>query len=220
LNSDARRPPTWLAVVAGAALGFLAAFGGAGVWNTYFRGDAAPSPPARAAAASVDLFRLPPSGRREMYLVPAGPDATGEPALARALFPEENPPRELASLLLANVSPDEPWLVDLDAAPLACRRTDGGAWTSIEGVATTVASGAARISSSDMVRLRGLGAVGGKVMVEPRSLRHVLLALPRNCRLADLSDVQWGDARLLRDRLELSRIRRFREDPAAVTAGR
>jgi hypothetical protein len=215
-----RRPPTWLAVVVGAALGLLVAFAGAGVWNAYVRRDAAPPSSERGANASVDLFRLPPSGRREMYLVPAGPDATGEPLLAKALFPEEDPPRELASLLLANVSPDEPWLVDLDATPLACRRGDGGAWTSLEGLAPAVASGAARISSSEMLRLRGLGAVGGKVTVEPRSLRHVLLALPRNCRLADLAGVQWGDTPLLRDRLELSRIRRFREDPAAVTAGR
>jgi hypothetical protein len=215
-----RRPPTWLAVVVGAALGVLVAFGGAAVWNSSFRRNAAPPSPERGATAAVDLFRLPPSGRREMYLVPAGPDATGEPRLAKALFPEEDPPRELASLLLANVSPDEPWLVDLDATPLACRRADGGAWSSIEGLAPAVASGAARITPSEIVRLRGLGAVGGKVTVEPRSMRHVLLALPPNCRLADLSGVQWGDVPLLRDRLELSRIRRFREDPAAVTAGR
>jgi hypothetical protein len=217
---EGSRPPTWIAVAAGAGLGFLVAFAGVGAWNLWPRRETASGGPTRDAASLVDLFRLASVGRREMYLVPAGPDAAGEPVLATALFPEEDPPRELASLLLANVSPDEPWLVDLDAKPLACRRSDAAPWEPIGGVASAVAAGGERLNASALLRLRGLGAVDGKLTVEPKTLRRVLLALPPKCRLGELSDVRWGDTPLLRDRLELERVRRFREDPAAVTAGR
>jgi len=210
------RPPTWLAVAAGAGLGFFAAFLAAGAWNAFGRRDAVAPGVERTAPPQVDLFRLPSKANREMVLVPAGPDASGEPRLAAALFPNENPPRELAALLLANVSPDEPWLVDLDAAPLACRRADDAAWTPLAPLALDASS----LTAAERLRLRGLGAVGGKLTVEPRSLRQVLLALPPNCRLGDLSGVQWGDMKLERDRLDLTRVRRFREDPAAATAGR
>jgi hypothetical protein len=168
----------------------------------------------------VDLFRLPSTERREMFLVPAGPDANGEPALAKALFPGEEPPRELAALLLANVSSDEPWAVDFDAKPLSCRRLDGDEWRPLTDLAPAVASASPRLGPSDLLRLRGLGAIGGKMTVEPRSMRRVLVALPPKCRLSDLSDVQWGDVPLLRDQLDLERVRRFREDPAGATMGR
>src|SRR5262245_45449214 len=99
-------------------MGMAAAFAGMYLWNTFGRKPADEPPPWRGTAAEVDLFRLPSAQDREMFLLPAGPDANGEPALADALFPGEAPPRELASLLVANVSTDRPWDVDLDAAPL------------------------------------------------------------------------------------------------------
>lgn len=211
-----RRTPTWAAVAGGAALGLLAAVGGSLAWNLFGRRGAGQGGGVFAAAAPVDLFRLPSGAHREMFLVPAGPDANGEPALSKALFPDEDPPRELASLLLANVSADESWTVDLDATPLECRRS-GAAWEALHGLSP---SGATKLAAADLLRLRSLGATGGKVTVEPKSLRRVLVALPPKCRIADLSDVQWGTIPLLRDQLDLERVRRFREDPAAVTTGR
>ena len=212
-----RRARTWIAVGGGLVIGFVAAFAGTIAWNLFGRrADDAP-PRGREVAQQVDLFRLPSRARQEMFLVPAGPDANGEPRLATALFPDEDPPRELALLLLANVSPDEPWHVDLDAAPLACRTSAGSALTPLQKLDPT---GAARLAPSDRLRLRSLSAAGGKLTVEPRSMLRVLLALPPKCRLADLSDVQWGETPLVRDQLDLERIRRFREDPAAVTTGR
>jgi hypothetical protein len=211
-----RATPTWVAVLAGAALGLGVAFGGSLAWSAIAHRAASATGAGGEVAAQVDLFRLPASPHREMFLVPAGPDANGEPALAKALFPGEDPPRELASLLLANVSPDEPWTVDLDAQPLACRRS-GAEWETLRGLA---ASGASHLAEGDRLRLRGLGAAGGRVVVEPKSMRRVLVALPRNCRISDLSDVQWGTTPLYRDQLDLERIRRFREDPSAVTTGR
>jgi hypothetical protein len=211
-----RAVPTWAAVLAGAALGLLAAFGGSLAWNSLARRSAAAPGAAHEVANRVDLFRLPPSAHREMFLVPAGPDANGEPSLAKALFPGEDPPRELASLLLANVSPDEPWTVDLEAQPLACRRSGSG-WEPLRGPAPSAAT---RLAAPDLLRLRSLGSAGGRVVVEPRTMRRVLVALPPNCRIADLSDVQWGTTPLVRDQLDLERIRRFREDPSAVTTGR
>ncbi len=207
-----------LGVVAGAGLGFLAAFLGTLAWNARARTAGPSAALTRGAQSEVDLFRLPSSEHREMVLLPAGPDADGEPGLAKALFPDETPPRELASLLLANVSSADPWLVDFDAQQLRCRRAGDDAWTAITGVASTAAS--VPLSASELLRLRGLGSASGKLTVEPRSLRHVLLALPPKCRLEDLSDVQWDGTPLLRDRLDVERIRRLREDPAAVTTGR
>lgn len=196
------------------------AFGGMFAWKAVGRRAPEAPPEWREAVSQVDLFRLPAEADREMFLVPAGPDANGEPRLAQALFPDEDPPRELASLLCANVSADRTWDVDLAATPLACRRGEGRAWTPFVDLGASVASGAGRLAASDLLRLRSLGAAAGKMTVAPRSMQRVLVALPPNCRFAELSDVQWGDAPLVRDRLDLERIRRFREDPAAVTMGR
>ena len=215
--SSHRRTPTWAAVATGVLLGLAAAAAGIAAWNAFGRRAAVPSEDARQVAAQVELFRLPPGAHREMFLVPAGPDANGEPALARALFPGEEPPRELASLLLANVSPDEPWTVDLAATPLACRRHATAAWETLGGLG---ASEASMLGEADRLRLRSLGSAGQTVTVEPRSLRRILFALPPKCRIADLSGVQWGTTPLVRDQLDLERVRRFREDPAAVTTGR
>jgi hypothetical protein len=201
-------------------LGFLAAAAGTTLWTVLSRGNGESSGEWREIATQVDLFRLPSTDRREMFLVPAGPNAEGEPLLAKALFPGEEPPRELASLLLANVSPDEPWAVDLETKPLSCRRVDDDVWRPITGVAPSTAADGPRLTPTELLRLRGLGAGVGKTTVEPRSLRRVLLALPPNCRLSDLSDVQWDGVPLVRDQLELERVRRFREDPAGATIGR
>jgi hypothetical protein len=208
------RIPSWLAVATGAALGLAFATGGVAAWNAYVRSRRGGGTGVREVAAMVDLFRLPPSRDREMLLVPAGPDANGEPSLARALFPGEEPPRELASLLLANVSPDEAWTVDRVASPLSCRGSETDAWLPLAGV------GGESLSPAEALRLRSLGGPPERLVVEPGSMRRVLMALPANSRLPDLSGVQWGDMPLVRDRLELERVRRFREDPAAVRAGR
>ena len=202
-----------MAVTGGLLLGFVAARVGSWAFSAF--GRSRPEAGASAQIAStVGLFRLPPGAHREMFLVPAGPDANGEPHLAAALFPGEAPPRELASLMLANVSPDDTWSVDLDARPLSCRVGDDPVWRPLAR-----ATGGA-LSPQDRLRLTSLGGGGGPVLVEPRSLRRLLLALPPNCRIADLSGVQWGETALVRDALELERIRRFREDPSAVTMGR
>jgi hypothetical protein len=211
-----RRIRTWMAVSGGLVLGFAAALAGRWAFTTF--GDRVQSVPDTCEVASeVDLFRLPSGASREMFLVPAGPDANGEPALARALYPGEEPPRELASLLLANVSADEPWPVDFEQRPLACRRDAAGAWTPLERLSS--ASGT-RLAPAELLRLRSLGADASRLVVEPRSLRRVLVALPPKCRIGDLSGVQWGETPLVRDKLALERIRLFREDPAAVTMGR
>jgi hypothetical protein len=207
----------WTAVVAGLAMGLVAATLATLGWEALRRRgrDAAQEP--REVASRVDLFRLPSGGTREMFLVPAGPDANGEAALARSLFPGEDPPRALATLLLANVAPEEPWTLDLDATPFACRRSEDGAWEPLRGLG---AEDAGALSPAERVRLRSLGATGTKVVVEAKSLRRLLIALPPRCTISDLSGVQWGRTPLVRDSLELERIRRFREDPAAVTTGR
>jgi hypothetical protein len=217
LSRPARRIPSWLAVTGGGAIGFLAASAGTFAWTAFAKRAEPDVSVARDAGAPVDLFRLPSGAGRELFLVPAGPDANGEPLLAQALFPQENPPRELASLLIANVSPDQSWTFDLGETPLACRRSAAGAWETLKGL---TAADAAKLGASDALRLRSLGSAGDRIVVEPKSLRHVLVALPPRCRISDLSDVQWGVTPLVRDRLELERIRRFREDPAAVTTGR
>lgn len=211
-----RRTPTWVAVTSGLALGFAAASAGKFAWNRYGRKSAQAAGPARDVAALVDLFRLPSGAHREMFLVPSGPDANGEPALAASLFPGEEPPRELASLLVANVSADEPWTIDLESSPLTCRRSGAVTWETLHGIDP----GAAKLDPAAMLRLRGLGGAPTRITLEPRTLRRVLMALPPKCRIEDLSDVQWGTTPLVRDQLDLERVRRFREDPAAVTTGR
>lgn len=207
---------TWVAVTGGLLLGFVAARAGSWAWTAFGRSRVTAAASAEVAS-TVDLFRLPPGAHREMFLVPAGPDANGEPHLAAALYPGETPPRELASLMLANLSADEPWSVDLETRPLACRVGDDPSW---KRLARSSGETSAALSPQDRLRLTSLGGGSGTVIVEPHSLRRVLVALPPNCRIADLSGVQWGETALVRDRLELERIRRFREDPNAVTMGR
>jgi hypothetical protein len=220
VSSDAGKPgraTVWTAVAAGLAMGFAAATLATLGWDALSRRGREPPQAPREVASRVDLFRLPSGGTREMFLVPAGPDANGEPALARSLFPGEDPPRSLATLLVANVAPEEPWTIDLDATPLACRRSEDGAWEPLRGLD---AADGRELSAAERLRLRSLGATGGRLVVEARSLRQVLLVLPPRCTMSDLVGVQWGRTPLVRDALELERIRRFREDPAAVTTGR
>jgi hypothetical protein len=206
---------SWIAVCVGLLLGFVAALAGTQAWNLFGGGRDVAAVPRRTSAA-IDLFRLTSGGDREMVLVPAGADADGEPALSRALFPGEEPPRDLATLLLANLSPNAPWQVDLAADPLACRAGDAD-WTPLQRVGPDVAK---ELAPPALLRLRALSAAGSVVVVEPASLRRVLYALPANRRFGQLSDVQWGKTKLARDRLDLERIRHFREDPAGATTGR
>jgi hypothetical protein len=204
-----------MAVAGGVLMGLVSAMAGTYGWRLLARRADPPIEEARAVQV-LDLFRLPSGARREMFLVPAGPDGIGEPGLAASLFPDEDPPRELASLLVANVSAEEPWRVDLEGQSLRCRAEGDPSWRPIERLPAAPPS----VSAAEALRLRGLGAGDAAVTVEPRSLRQVLLALPRGCRFSALSDVQWGTTPLVRDKLDAERIRHFREDPAAATTGR
>jgi hypothetical protein len=200
----------------GLVLGFCAAIAGTYAWNLFGAARRARIPE-RETTAQVDLFRLPSGARREMFFVPAGADADGEPALSRALFPDEEPPRELASLLIANVSADEPWQVDLAKEPLSCRVGERPDLASLDRVSSRTG---ASLPPAQLLRLRALSSDEPTLVVAPSSLRRVLYALPPRCRMGDLSVVQWGSTPLVRDRLDLERVRHFREDPAAVTTGR
>lgn len=211
------RATVWTAVTAGLAMGLVAATLATLGWEALRRRSRESIEVPREVASRVELFRLPSDGMREMFLVPAGPDANGEPALARSLFPGEDPPRTLATLLLANVAATDAWTLDFDETPLACRRSAEGAWEPLTGLRTE--HGGA-LSPAERVRLRSLGATGSKVVVQAKSLRRVLMALPPQCTMSDLVGVQWGRTPLVRDALELERVRRFREDPVAVTQGR
>jgi hypothetical protein len=162
----------------------------------------------------VDLYRLPSGSDHEVFLVPSGPDAIGEPRLAASLFPDETPARELASVLVANVGRRGVFDLDLDETPLR-GRTAGGPWEPICALAPD-----ARLPEDLAVRFRALGGGVSKVRLDPGHFRRILVALPRARRLADLSDVELGEVSLVRDRLELERLRRFRIDPAGTTSGR
>lgn len=211
-----RAPRPWAAVTLGASTGFLAAAVGILVWTLYRRVSAPDLPPPQETA-TVALFRLPSGGAREAILVPAGPDATGEPRLVSRLFPGATPPRELVTLLLANVSPSDAWDVDLSAEPLRCR-AGSGPWEPIAAVPHGPGAG---LDAADDLRMRSLGGGGAAhFSLEPGSLRQVLLTLPPGRKMGDLTDVEWGGRPLTRDRLEMERLRRFREDPAGTTTGR
>jgi hypothetical protein len=199
----------------GAAAGVLAVVAGSALWQAFGRRTTPSVEISHGASESLDLFRLPSGAAREMFLVPAGPDGIGEPALAGALFPGENPPRELAELYVANVSTDETWRLDLAGESIRCRSAAGADWRSLEALRPETA-----LDGAQTLRLRSLGGGESDVSVQPKSMRHVLLALPRGMRFSSISDVQWGTTPLLRDRLDVERIRRFREDPAATTTGR
>lgn len=209
-----RAPRPWVAIALGASTGLLAAAAGILAW-TLWNGRSRHDVPPPHETAQIDLFRLSSGGAREAMLVPAGPDATGEPRLAERLFPGEKPPRELASLVLSNVSPREAWDVDLRAEPIRCR-VAGGVWEDVRLLGEMRAG----LAPAEDVRLRALGGLESRVRLEPGALRQVLLALPANRRISDLSDVEWGGRPLVRERLGLERLRRFREDPAATVTGR
>ena len=209
-----RAPRAWVAIALGASTGLFAAAAGIFLW-TLWSGRSRRDVPPPHDTAQVDLFRLPSGGAREAMLVPAGPDAAGEPRLAERLFPGEAPPRELASLVLSNVSPKEAWDVDLGAEPIRCR-VAGGVWEDVRLLGGLRAG----LDPADDLRLRALGGTESHVRLEPGALRQVLLALPANRRLSDLSDVEWGGRPLVRERLGIERLRRFRENPAAAVTGR
>lgn len=198
-------------------MGALAGLGVAavtiGIWSAWQRARSVDLPAPREVAR-VRLFRLPSGGAREAILLRAGPDATGEPRLAERLFGADES-RELVSLVLANVSPADPWEVDLREAPLRCR-SGGTSWEEIARLDGPFSE----LSPADELRLRSLGAGTTRVRVEPGSLRQVLLALPPGRKLEDLTDVQWGERPLTRDQLDLERVRRFREDPGGTFTGR
>jgi hypothetical protein len=208
-----RAPRPWAAVLLGAAAGLGMAAIALGAWSAW-RAATAPTLPAPREAARVDLFRLPSGGAREALLLPAGPDAAGEPRLAERIFGSADA-RELVSLFLANVSREEPWDVDLAQAPLRCR-AGAASWEEIGRLDGPFPG----LPPTDELRLRSLGAGATRLRVEPGTLRQVLLALPPGRKLAELTDVQWGERPLTRDRLDLERVRRFREDPAGTFSGR
>lgn len=212
-GDEMRRPRfRWAgAVLLGAASGCATAAAGVALW-TWIGSRPHEIPPPREIAR-IELFRLAAEGPREALLLPAGPDATGEPRLSRTLFPDA--PRDLVSFVLANTSARDPWDVDLAAEPLRCRAGDGP-WEDV----TRLDGDLPPLPAADDLRLRGLGARDTHVSVPPGSLRQVLLALPPGRKLAELTDVQWGERSLARDRMELARIRRFREDPPPATGGR
>lgn len=212
----ASRP--WGAAAAGAALGLLLASAGIVVVELVSGGAGRSAPVPDDVASVVDLFRLPSGAARELFLVPAGPDASGEPRLSETLFPGEEPPRALAALLVANVGTRDAWDVDLAATPLR-GRPSGGPWETLEPVGLPSGSGP-NLPADVELRLRGIGGGVTAVRAEPGTLAQLLVALPRGRRIADLSDVQLGDVALVRDRLDLERVRRFRVDPAGTTSGR
>lgn len=170
---------------------------------------------AARAALEVDLFRLPSGAAHEALLLPAGPDAIGEPVLSQRLFPGESPPRRLASLVLANLSESDPWRVDLDALPLMGRSSPSGQWVAFPDLRAELRNGDATLTAADRLRLRSLGAGQVQVELEPGSLRRILLALPPERTLEDLAGVKWGETPLLKDRVPVERLREFRADPAA-----
>lgn len=167
-------------------------------------------------ASLVDFYRLP-SGRDQALLVlRAGPDASGEQTLSRRLFPGETPERELATVLVANASSDEPWDVDLEQSPLRLRTGDGSTWEPFVQLAERLDGASDELTPADRLRLRGLGAGTTRFRLEPRSARQVLLALPPARRFEQVSDVQWGDTLLRRDHADVERLRALRQDPSAA----
>jgi len=205
----AHRRSAWRSVAVGIGLGILAAVLVTLGIREYLRTRPRAEQPMAETAAAVALFRLPAGGDHELYLVPAGPDGSGEVALSEALFPGEEPRRELASLLLANISREDDWDVDLDAMALACRVDDGDEWTPLEVLSKPPET----LDPAHRLRLRSLGAGTRRVHLGPRSMKRVLFALPARRQFEQLSGVQWGGLPLRQDRLEVERLRRIHEDP-------
>ena len=208
---------TWDAVATGAAAGLVVATAALWGWIWLRPGDgsAGSGPPPREVAQATALFRMTHGGEHEMLLVTAGPDAAGEPALAKSLFAGEDPPRELASVVVANLSQSVPWDVDLRETPLRCRAGSDD-WLTLESVGTAPP----KLEPAAELRLRALGGTGTAARLEPGSLRQFLVALPPSRKLDDLAVVQWGDVQLVRDRFDLERLRRFRANPAGLSGPR
>ncbi len=213
--------PPWKMLAAGVLAGVLIALIAGQIWNVFDDGDGPGEGNGLAPnGADIACFRLPWGGEHELLLVPAGPDGLGEPRLAARLFPDETPARRLASLVLANVSPDTQWEVDLGSEPFLAQIAGSDEWQRIDPV-TSDDGIAVDLDAADALRLRALatGAPGGsRLTLEPRSLRRVLVALPPRRGLADISGVKWGATDLLPDRISAETLRSFRVDPARVGA--
>jgi len=180
-----------------------------------------PEPEDAGRAASrpdtlVSVFRLPRGAAYEMLLAPAGPDASGEPALSAGLFPGEQPPRELASVLVANTGALGDWEVDLGSPPVRAKASDAS-WFQLDAVEDAAVSG---LDPGLALRFRGLGGGALRRSVAPGTLRRFLLVLPAGRRFADISVVQWGDRTLEPGQIDLERLHAFRERPADVPPAR
>ena len=199
----------WVAILGGAVAGVALAAAVIVAWSYL-----GPAPPGAGRAASrpdtlVDVFRLPAGAGESMLVARAGPDASGEPALSAGLFPGEEPVRELASVVVANLSEADSIDVDLAAEPLrAC--TDDADWFELSAVATATAHS---LDPTLALRFRGLGGQLGAQSIAPGTLRRFLVALPPGRRFADVSVVQWGDRKLERDRIDVENLHAIRERP-------
>lgn len=195
---------TLAALATGAAAGLVVAAAALWTWTLVAPARRGPEVPQREVASAVDVFRLPSGGGRELVVVRAGPDAGGEPALSARLFPGEDPERELVSIVVANGAGGELWTLDLHAAPLRVRA--GGDWFPAESVVER----ASALPPAEELRVRSLGGATSAVDVAPGTMRSLLVALPKARKMGDITDVQWGDVTLLKDRFDIERLRRFR----------
>lgn len=211
-RSCRRSGRTLAALATGAAAGLVVAAAALWTWTLLAPARRGPAVPPREIASAVDVFRLPSGGGRELVVVRAGPDATGETALSARLFPGEAPARELVSIVVANAAGGEPWTIDLAAAPLRVRA--GGGWEPAESVALR----GTELPPAEELRLRSLGGATSAIDVAPGTMRSLLVALPKARKMSELTDVQWGDVNLLRDRFDLERLRRFRVEGRVETA--
>jgi hypothetical protein len=173
-----------------------------------------------AAASAVPYFRLPAGREQAVLVLRAGPDGSGEQSLSRHLFPGETPERDLAAVLVANVSSEAAWDVDLEQLAPRFRVGESGDWEPFEHLAARLDDAPTDLSAADRLRLRGLGAGALRFTLEPRSARQVLLALPPDRQFEQVSDVQWGETVLRRDRADVERLRALRQDPSAAGAPR
>lgn len=160
----------------------------------------------------IGVFRLDGTGGGELLLAPAGPDGTGEPAISTALFPDEVPARELASVLVANTNvAGDAFEVDLASVPLRARAGTDQPWFDLQPI-----RGRDDLAPTVALRLRTVGGTRGSVTVAPGKLSRLLVALPPGRQLSDVSDVQWGERPLLADRMDLETLHAYREAPTSV----